>query len=137
MRARLVEGSVFTTRRTSRPPTKVRFPGLTLQANGWPLGSPEQESRTGSQHVHMRSASVALFLAVAGSVIAAWGQEPATFNFNDITTQPFRLNTLETTPFGPAWADIVVKPENFLLCQGAPTALCFYSGPGPVTPCVN
>ncbi|HZL68545.1 MAG TPA: hypothetical protein VFC29_14585 [Candidatus Limnocylindrales bacterium] len=87
--------------------------------------------------MHLRSASIVLFLAVAGSVIVACGQEPATFNFNDITTQPFRLNTLETTPFGPAWADILVRPENFLLCQGAPIALCFYSGPGPVTPCFN
>jgi hypothetical protein len=68
--------------------------------------------------MHMRSASIVLFLAVAGSVIVACGQEPATFNFNDITTQPFRLNTLETTPFGPAWADILVRPENFLFVPG-------------------
>ncbi len=87
--------------------------------------------------MRMRSALIVLFLTVAGSVIVACGQEPATFNFNDITTQPFRLNTLETTPYGPAWADILVRPENFLLCQGAAIALCFYSGPGPVTPCYN
>ena len=40
-----------------------------------------------------------------------------------------------TTPYGPAWADVLLKPENFLECKGAPIALCYYSGPGPVTPC--
>ena len=60
----------------------------------------------------------------------------ASFNFNQFTgDQPFRLNTCMTTSYGPAWADILVKPENFLQCKGAPIALCYYSGPGPVTPC--
>jgi len=60
----------------------------------------------------------------------------ASFNFNEFTgNQPFTLNTCMTTSFGPAWADILVKPENFLQCKGAPIALCYYSGPGPVTPC--
>jgi hypothetical protein len=47
----------------------------------------------------------------------------------------FRLNTLETTPNAPAWADIVLEPENFLLCKGASIALCYYSGPAGTTPC--
>jgi hypothetical protein len=47
----------------------------------------------------------------------------------------FQLNTCMTTAYGPAWADILLKPANFLECKGAPIALCYYSGPGPVTPC--
>jgi hypothetical protein len=28
-----------------------------------------------------------------------------------------------------------MKPSNFLECKGAAIALCYYSGPGPTTPC--
>jgi hypothetical protein len=60
----------------------------------------------------------------------------ATFDFERYTkTKPFRLNTLPTTPYGPPWADILMKTENFLECKGASIALCYYSGPGPTTPC--
>ena len=60
----------------------------------------------------------------------------ATFDFKRYTgNKPFRLNTLQTTPYGPAWADIVIQPSNFLECRGAAIALCYYSGPGPATPC--
>jgi hypothetical protein len=32
----------------------------------------------------------------------------------------------------PAFADILLKPENFVWCKGGPYALCYYSGPdGP------
>jgi hypothetical protein len=58
------------------------------------------------------------------------------FNFDRFTKyKRFKLNTLQTTPYGPAWADILQRPENFLACRGAPIALCYYSGPGPVTSC--
>jgi hypothetical protein len=61
----------------------------------------------------------------------------ATFDFGRFTkNKPFKLNTLPTTPFGPPWADILVKKENFLECKGVSIALCYYSGPGPTTPCV-
>lgn len=61
----------------------------------------------------------------------------ATFDFDRFTrNQPFKLNTLPTTPFGPPWADILMKTENFVECKGAPIALCYYSGPGPTTPCI-
>jgi hypothetical protein len=54
----------------------------------------------------------------------------APFNFLEFTgSQRFRLNVLPTTPFGRAWADILVKPENFLQCKGTSIALCYYSGP--------
>lgn len=45
----------------------------------------------------------------------------------------FVPNDLMTTPFGPAWADIVLQPSNFLPCEGGPFALCYYSGPEPET----
>jgi len=63
----------------------------------------------------------------------------STFDFGRYTkNKPFRLNTLPTTRFGPPWADIVTNPKsNMLECQGntAAIALCYYSGPGPTTPC--
>ena len=64
----------------------------------------------------------------------------APFDFDPFTKhRPFRLNTLPTTVVDgtptPAWADIVLRPENFLACKGAPIALCYYSGPAGVTPC--
>jgi len=60
----------------------------------------------------------------------------ATFDFERFTkNNPFKLNTLPTTPYGPPWADILMKTENFLECKGAAIALCYYSGPGPTTPC--
>ncbi|HEY0764571.1 MAG TPA: hypothetical protein VGD61_19500 [Pyrinomonadaceae bacterium] len=60
----------------------------------------------------------------------------ATFDFERYTkNKPFRLNTLPTTPYGPPWADITTAQSNFLECKGASIALCYYSGPGPTTPC--
>lgn len=60
----------------------------------------------------------------------------ATFDFDRYTkNKPFRLNTLPTTQYGPPWADITVQNSNFLECRGASVALCYYSGPGPTTPC--
>lgn len=60
----------------------------------------------------------------------------ATFDFERYTkNKPFRLNTLPTTPYGPPWADITTANSNFLECKGASVALCYYSGPGPTTPC--
>jgi len=37
------------------------------------------------------------------------------------------------TKLGPAYADIVKRPANFLQCEGGPIALCYYSGPEPQT----
>ncbi len=60
----------------------------------------------------------------------------STFDFKRFTgNKPFVLNTLPTTPYGPPWADITTAPSNFLECKGAAIALCYYSGPGPATPC--
>jgi len=34
-----------------------------------------------------------------------------------------------TTSFGPAYANILLQPSNFVPCRGGPFALCYYSGP--------
>ncbi len=44
-------------------------------------------------------------------------------NFN------FPFNDTMTTPFGPAFADVILESDNFLPCEGGPIALCYYSGP--------
>jgi len=65
----------------------------------------------------------------------------ASFNFTQYTgSQPFTLNTCNTTTYGPAWANIVTNTaSNFLPCQTPATtsiALCYYSGPDSGTvPC--
>lgn len=60
----------------------------------------------------------------------------ATFDFGQYTgNKSFKLNTLPTTSYGPAWADILIEKSNFVECKGASIALCYYSGPGPTTPC--
>jgi hypothetical protein len=65
----------------------------------------------------------------------------ATFDFERYTgNKPFKLNMLPTTRYGPPWANVLTKPKtNMLECKGntAPIALCYYSGPGPTTPCVR
>jgi len=52
-------------------------------------------------------------------------------NFN------FPFNDTMTTPFGPAFADVILEPSNFLPCEGGPIALCYYSGPEPETCVLN
>ena len=85
-----------------------------------------------------------LCLAALASLVFSAAQAPAgaqhstsaTFDFDRFTkNRPFKLNTLPTTPYGPPWADIVEQPSNFLECRGVAIALCYYSGPGPTTPC--
>lgn len=73
---------------------------------------------------------------VAQKQAASGNSATATFSFVRYTgNKRFRLNTLQTTTYGPPWANIVEKPSNFLECEGAAIALCYYSGPGPTTPC--
>src|SRR5262245_21515742 len=37
-----------------------------------------------------------------------------------------------STPYGPAYANILISGSNFLPCQGGPFALCYYSGAPPL-----
>ena len=69
---------------------------------------------------------VLCLLGAPGSGYSVGGSSPSV---------PFTPNPLFTTPFGPAYADIVLRPSNFLPCFGGPIALCYYSGPGPDTTC--
>jgi len=48
-------------------------------------------------------------------------------------SRTFVPNIFPTTKFGPAYANIVLEPQNFLGCRGGPYALCYYSGPEPQT----
>ena len=38
-----------------------------------------------------------------------------------------------TTSFGPAYSNILLANTNFVPCLGGPFALCYYSGPAPLT----
>lgn len=79
-----------------------------------------------------------LVYSLAQAPAAAPQPGGATFDFDRYTrNRPFKLNTLPTTPYGPPWADIMVQGSNMLECSGAAIALCYYSGPGPTTPCVR
>lgn len=42
---------------------------------------------------------------------------------------PFVNNKFWTTEYGPAEANIVLSPTNFLACSSSSYALCYYSGP--------
>jgi len=53
------------------------------------------------------------------------------FFFISSSNAQFVFNDTMTTPFGPAFADILLEPVNFLPCKGGPIALCYYSGPEP------
>jgi hypothetical protein len=81
-------------------------------------------------------ALVGLIYSALQARVAAQRSPRATFDFERYTKNtPFRLNTLPTTPYGPPWANIIMQKSNFLECKGAAIALCYYSGPGPTTPC--
>lgn len=85
-------------------------------------------------------------LVVAGLIyrsdrapVAAQTPATATFSFIRYTYNqktPFKINTLPTTKYGPAWADVVTHPANMLKCSSTvPIALCYYSGPNGPVPC--
>jgi len=86
-------------------------------------------------------AVMAMMLLGPGGVARATAESPAlAWSAQEVAADavprvPFKLNTLRTTFFGPAYADIVVKPSNAVPCRGGPYALCYYSGPEP-QPCV-
>ncbi|HYX30964.1 MAG TPA: hypothetical protein VE863_20670 [Pyrinomonadaceae bacterium] len=84
------------------------------------------------------------FLLALGVIAYLMGRVPvnaqpgsASFSFVRYTgVKPFKLNTLPTTMYGPAWADVVVQPSNMLTCKSeVPIALCYYSGPQGTVPC--
>lgn len=73
---------------------------------------------------------LSLLLLLAGMVFV---------NTAAVSAQSFRFNNVYTTAFGPAYADILLKSENFLACKPPvgrmfSYALCYYSGPAIGTP---
>lgn len=106
----------------------------------------KQEGMSVGGGIRWRGRTMAL-AALCALVAAgpAYSEEPAfstpksrlspNFSFDSFTkNKPFKLNTLPTTAYGPAWADILLKPANFVACKGAKIALCYYSGPeAPIT----
>ena len=58
---------------------------------------------------------------------AAMAQNPATCTEN--CPAPYVPNAFWTTQYGPAAANILLSPTNFLACSSTSYALCYYSGP--------
>lgn len=73
--------------------------------------------------VHRLLGWLALVL-LAGSAAA---QNPATCTQD--CPAPYVPNVFWTTEYGPAAANIVLSPTNFLACSSTSYALCYYSGP--------
>ena len=74
----------------------------------------------------------------AASKSASSSTAPAPIDVSKLTSDKhFKLNTLPTTSYGPAWADILLKPSNFLSCNNTAIALCYYSGANTTTPCTT
>lgn len=67
---------------------------------------------------------VSLFLL---SSFAKAGEVPATCDEN--CPAPFVVNQFWTTEYGPAAANVVLSPTNFLACPSSDYALCYYAGP--------
>ncbi|MBL8297393.1 MAG: hypothetical protein JNN30_03495 [Rhodanobacteraceae bacterium] len=61
---------------------------------------------------------------------AAFAQSSTTCDQN--CSAPYVPNEFWTTPYGPAAANIVLSPTNFLACTSTAYALCYYSGPDAV-----
>lgn len=83
-------------------------------------------------------AALALSLALAG--LAQADQVSVTCTEN--CSAPYVPNEFWTTGYGPAYANVLLQPSNFLSCSATAYALCYYSGPGgevnsstPVLPC--
>jgi hypothetical protein len=89
------------------------------------------------------SASLCLLSAPASAAEQASAPAKASASTPDaskLSSDPhFKLNTLPTTSYGPAWADILLKPSNFLACNNVAIALCYYSGAAAntTTPCTT
>jgi hypothetical protein len=50
--------------------------------------------------------------------VAAQRHTRSMFDFDRFTkNEPFKLNTLPTTQYGPPWADIMLQPSNMLDCS--------------------
>ena len=77
----------------------------------------------------------AVLLLTASGAFAA--DAPRTGDGLKCKDLPFVYNVYPTTKYGPAAADVVTAASNMLPCAGPAYALCYYSGPAPMTCKVN
>jgi len=81
---------------------------------------------------------LSLFLALALMASTALAADvPQTGDGLKCKDLPFVPNVFWTTDYGPARADVVTASTNMLPCSGPTYALCYYSGPAPMTCKVN
>ncbi|HEX9944122.1 MAG TPA: hypothetical protein VGG03_19085 [Thermoanaerobaculia bacterium] len=75
---------------------------------------------------------LAVSLLISSAVFAA---EPSLRAADSLRCKelPFVPNVFWTTAYGPARADVVTAKANMLPCSGGAYALCYYSGPAPMT----
>lgn len=74
--------------------------------------------------IHRLYKLLVLLLLPLGAAVA---QSSATCTEN--CSAPYVPNEFWTTQYGPAAANIVLSPTNFLTCSSTAYALCYYSGP--------
>ncbi len=99
-----------------------------IRRTGVKVGSSMKEEADGGRLLRFRSAARLLLVFAALCLSVA-----------PMNAQSFRFNDLYTTPFGPAYADILLKLQNFLACKPPvgrtfSYALCYYSGAAIGTP---
>lgn len=91
----------------------------------------------GQAEVNPTNAQIAAALGSgkSGATLSNYGRKYSNAILRGVTLKDvYRFNDLQTTSYGPAYADILEKGSNFLSCmppQGRPFtyALCFFSGP--------
>lgn len=84
-----------------------------------PLGCSDDSSRTPARHSPSPTVSPTPSPAPTPGIIHFVP------NSHDFWSDPANW----TTAYGPAYANILLAPSNFLPCLGGPFALCYYSGP--------
>lgn len=67
------------------------------------------------------------FLSLSLATVSYAGPMPETCEQD--CPAPYVENDFWTTEYGPAAANIVLSPTNFLACSSSAYALCYYSGP--------
>jgi hypothetical protein len=74
-----------------------------------------------------------LFIAGCGGDGGSQHAAPTTVHFVP-NSHPFWSDPNNwSTTYGPAYANILLQPSNFVPCRGGPFALCYYSGPNSGT----
>jgi hypothetical protein len=82
-----------------------------------------------------KTRSLALFVALTLIASGAFATDATSQAASALRCKelPFVRNVYWTTPYGPARADVVTAKTNMVPCSGPAYALCYYSGPTPMT----